>query len=359
MLNYLIKKIAYGFLVLMGVITTIFLLFNVLPGDPARLMLGQRANEESIKIIREDLGLNRSLSTQYLMYVNDVMPLSVYNDKNKESAFYLDNTKYDFTPLFHVGGNHLLVLKTPYLRRSYQTKRKVTKIIADTLPETAVLALAAILIATILGIFLGIIAAIKKGSVFDNGSLFFAVLGMSGPSFWIGIIISYLFGYVLSKYTGLNMTGSLWTIDDYGNGEYLTLQNLILPAIALGIRPLAVILQLTRNSMLEVLSKDYIRTAKAKGLKFSKVITKHALKNALNPVVTTISGMFASLLAGALFTEMIFGWRGIGWTLYNALMKYDLPVVMGIVLVIAVIFVVINIIVDIIYAVLDPRVRYS
>jgi peptide/nickel transport system permease protein len=153
------------------------------------------------------------------------------------------------------------------------------------------------------------------------------------------------------------MTGSLYSVDDLGRGRYLDLKNLILPAITLGIRPLGVVIQLMRNSLLETLSQDYIRTARAKGLNTRQVVLKHALRNSLNPVVTTISGWFASMLAGAVFVEYIFGWNGLGKQIVDALNFQDLPVVMGSVLVIAVLFVVINIIVDLIYAWLDPRMR--
>jgi peptide/nickel transport system permease protein len=155
------------------------------------------------------------------------------------------------------------------------------------------------------------------------------------------------------------MTGSLYEVDDLGKGEFLQLKNLILPALTLGIRPLSVIVQLSRNSFLEVMQMDYARTAKAKGISFFPLITRHVLRNALNPVVTAVSGMFASLMAGAVFVEIIFSWKGIGWEIVDALEKYDLPVIMGAVLIIAAIFVMINIAVDIIYGLLDPRVRYS
>ena len=248
-------------------------------------------------------------------------------------------------------------MKYPYLRRSYQTKRKVSEIILEALPETFVLALVSMIFATIFGVLIGIVSAIKKGRFLDNFSLILTVLGMSGPSFFIGIIIAWFFGYVLSDYTGLNMTGSLFTQDDYGNGEFLDLKNLILPSLTLGIRPLAVIVQLTRSSLLDVLTQDYIRTASAKGLSYYRVIFKHALKNALSPVVTAVSGWFAGLMAGAVFVEYIFGWKGIGKEIVDALEKYDFPVVMGSVLVVAIIFVLVNIIVDILYGLLDPRVR--
>ncbi len=356
MLQFIIKRVLYGFLVLAGVITVVFLLFNVLPGDPARMLMGQRADEESLRVIQKDLGLDQPLSTQFMMYLNDLSPLSVH-DKNTEHYLYLDPDKYDYSEIMDYGESSVLVFKTPYLRRSYQTKRKVSEILSDYLLETAVLATAAMLLATILGIIFGILAALKQNTWMDQSLLFSSILGMSVPSFYSAIIFSWLFGYLLSEYTGLNMTGSLFEYDDLGNGEILRLDNLILPAITLGLRPVSAIMQLTRSSMLDVLSQDYIRTARAKGLTFYSVVIKHALKNALNPVVTAISGMFASLLAGALFVEQIFAWKGIGWILYDALMKFDLPIIMGGVLLTATIFVVINIIVDILYGILDPRVR--
>jgi len=290
------------------------------------------------------------------MYLNDLSPISTH-DTNPDHYLYLDDEKYDYSELFRYGSSSVLVLKTPYLRRSYTTKRKVSETLMDYMLETAVLALASIIIASLMGILFGIIASLKKDSFIDRGLLFFSVLGMSVPSFYSAIIFSWFFGYVLSDLTGLNMTGSLFEYDDLGNGEMIRLDNLILPALTLGIRPVSAIMQLTRSSMLDVMSQDYIRTASAKGLKFWKVVIKHALKNALNPVVTAISGMFASLLAGALFVEWIFGWKGIGWVLFDALTKFDLPIVMGGVLLTATIFVIINILVDITYGMLDPRVR--
>jgi peptide/nickel transport system permease protein len=356
-INFIIKRFLYGFLVLVGVIVVVFLLFNVLPGDPARMMMGQRADEASMNAINRDLGRDKPLPIQFLMYVNDLSFISIHNDSNEENHFYLDDQKYSYLKLFPLSGEHTVVIKKPYLRRSYQTKRLVSEVIWDSLPETIVLALAAMIFAVIIGVILGVFSAIKKDTWFDNSSLVFAVLGMAAPSFFMGLIIAYIFGHLLSSYTGLNTFGSLFTMDDYGNGEYLDLKNLILPAITLGIRPLAVILQLTRSSLLDVLSQDYIRTATAKGLSNYKVIFKHALKNAMNPVVTTVSGMLASLMAGAVFVEWVFGWKGIGSEVFNALDKYDFPVVMGAVLVIATVFVVLNIIVDIAYGLLDPRVR--
>ncbi len=344
-------------MVLFGVITTIFFLFNVLPGDPATVILGQRASKAAVEEIHKDLGTNKPIVVQYLHYLNDLSPISMHNYKNSKSLIYLNPERYAWISLFTIGANKVFVLKYPYLRRSYINKRNVADIIKDTLPETAVLAFASIIIASIIGIFLGIVCATRKNSFLDRSVFVLAtVFGMSAPSFFVGLIVAWLFGYVLSKYTGLDPSGSLYDIDVW-NGEVLKLKNLILPAITLGMRPLSIIIQLTRSSLLDVLSQDYIRTARAKGLSYRNIIVKHALKNALNPVVTAISGWFAGLMAGAVFVEKIFSWKGIGYEVVEALSKNDLPVVMGATLVFAAIFVVINMLVDIIYGVLDPRVR--
>lgn len=356
MLKYVLRKILYGFLVLFGVVTVIFFLFNILPGDPATIMLGQRANKEQIDAIHKDLGTDKPVMEQYARYLNDLSPISVHEFKNNQSLWFLSPEKYSWQPLLKIGSSKTMVLKVPYLRRSYITKRAVSDIIEDTLPETAILAFTSIIIASILGIFLGIISAVKQNSWYDKFSFIFAVLGMAAPSFLMGLIIAWLFGYVLTKYTGLNPTGSLYDFDVW-DGQELKLKNLILPSITLGIRPLAIVVQLMRSSLLDVMSQDYIRTAKAKGLTMYKIIIKHALKNALNPVVTAISGWFAGLMAGAIFVEKIFNWKGIGFEVFDALTRNDLPVVMGATIVFATIFVLINIIVDIIYGILDPRVR--
>ncbi len=356
MLKFITKRFLYGVLVMLGVITVIFLLFNVLPGDPARMMLGQRADSLSIAAINKDLGRDKPLMTQYIMYLNDLSPISWYNIKDESNTFYLDSTKYGQPWKIKMGAS-ALVFKAPYLRRSYQTKRKVTELIKETMPETFALAFASMLIASVLGIGFGIIAAIKKNSFFDRVSFIVAIIGMSGPSFFIGLLLMLLFGFVLSDYTGLKVVGSLYMVDEYTGKEVMHLQNLILPAITLGLRPWAIVLQLTRSSLLEVLSHDYIRTAKAKGLSYYKVIFKHALKNALNPVITSISGWLAGLMAGAVLVERVFDWKGIGSAVVEALDNYDLPVVMGSTLVFATIFIVINILVDITYGILDPRVR--
>jgi peptide/nickel transport system permease protein len=243
------------------------------------------------------------------------------------------------------------------LRESFQKNGKeVSQVITETLPNTIVLAVSAIVIAMVLGVILGIVSVLFRDSWIDKAIQLISTLGMSVPSFFSAIIFAWVFGFLLHEYTHLNMTGSLYEVDDFGEGTYIQWKNLVLPAVVLGIRPLAVVTQLMRNSLLEVLGQDYIRTARAKGLSFAKIIRKHALKNAMNPVVTAISGWFASMLAGAVFVEYIFGWNGLGKEIVDALNTLDLPVIMGAVLVIATLFILINIFVDIIYGWLDPKI---
>lgn len=356
MLRYFFNKIGYALLTLFGVVTVIFFLFNVLPGDPARMMLDQNESSEQIAIIKKKYGFDKPMYEQYLLYLNDLSVIS-FHSKNTNDYSYITEEKYNALPVFSVGNNQI-VLKTPYLRESFhKTGKNVSEIISNTLPNTAVLAVSAIVIALFLGIFLGIISALYKDTFIDRIIAIVSTLGMSVPSFFAAILFAWIFGFVLYKYTGLNMTGSLYEVDDFGEGRYIQWKNLILPAVVLGIRPLAVVVQLMRNSLLETLDNDYTRTAKAKGLSQIKIIRKHALKNSLNPVVTAISGWFASMLAGAVFVEYIFGWNGLGKEIVDALNYQDLPVIMGSVLVIATIFILINIFVDLIYAYLDPRIR--
>jgi len=338
------------------VVTVIFFLFNVLPGDPARMMLDQREDAEQLQNIRKKYGFDQPITTQYLYYLNDLSPVSIHNN-SPENYTYLNNDKYTYSTMFSVG-DKTIVLKYPYLRKSFQKNDKnVSEVIGETLPNTAILAVSAIVIAIIIGVFFGILSALYKDTFFDRIISVISTLGMSVPSFFSAILFAWLFGFVLHKYTHLNMTGSLYEVDDFGEHIYIQWKNLLLPSVVLGIRPLAVVIQLTRNSLLEVLNQDYIRTAKAKGLSTYKIMKTHALKNALNPVVTAVSGWFASLLAGAVFVEYIFNWNGLGKEIVNALNTLDLPVIMGSVLIIAIMFILINILVDIIYGILDPRIR--
>ena len=317
-------------------------------GDPARMIVGQTGDKKTMENIRRDLYLDQPKWKQFLLYLNDVSPVALHTRD--------DIAKKELQGLF-IGKQTTLALKIPYLRKSYQTKKNVVNVLMEALPGTLILAVAAMIFATIAGIFLGVVAAVKKDSWIDTTAVFSSIAGISAPSFFMAIIIAFLFGVVLHPYTGLHLTGSWFDIDEVTGEKYLTLKNLILPAFTLGIRPLAIITQLTRSSMLDVMGQDYIRTAYAKGLAKRTVIFRHALRNALNPVVTAITGWFAELLAGAFFVEYIFGWRGIGKVTVDALEKLDYPVVMGSVLISAFIFIFINILADVLYGVVDPRVR--
>ena len=346
MLKYVVKKIFYGILVLAGVVVLVFVLFQGF-GDPARLVMGQTGDSTTQANIRKELYLDQPKWKQFIFYLNDVSPIAIHSKEEIENK--------ELKGLF-IGGETKLAFKLPYLRKSYQTKKSVGSILMEALPGTILLAIAAMFIAVVIGIPLGVIAAVKQNTWMDTTAVFSSIIGISAPSFFMGIIIAYVFGFLLSGYTGLHLTGSWFDIDENGV-KRLTLQNLILPAVTLGIRPLAIITQLTRSAMLDVLDQDYIRTAYAKGLSKRTVVWKHALRNALNPVVTAITGWFAELLAGAFFIEYIFGWKGIGKVTVDALEKLDFPVVMGSVLITATFFVLINILADILYGIIDPRVR--
>lgn len=358
MSRYLLKRLGYGLLVMFGVISLVFFLFTILPSDPARMMMGQRSDLQTEAAIRKEMGLDLPIGIQYLAYLNDLSPISWHKTKDVDSFFYLNDNNYDYFKICSFQKSSL-VLKKPYLRRSYQSKRLVSEILTEAFPKTAVLALFSIFISIVIGIIIGILCAVFKDTWFDKVALFFSVLGMSVPSFFAAILFAWVFAFLLSDYTGLSMFGSLYSVDDYGNGLFLDLKNIILPAITLGIRPLAVVVELTKNSLLDVLSQDYIRTAKAKGLSYKRILVKHSLKNALNPVVTAISGWLASMLAGAVFVEYIFDWKGMGVVIVDGLDKYDFPVVMGALLYVSIILIIINVVCDIIYAWLDPRVKYE
>lgn len=355
MTGYIFQKLNFAWVTLFGVVTVIFILFSILPGDPARMMLGQNETAEQVAVVKKKYGFDQPLYIQYLWYINDLSPVS-FHSENPEHYTFFQRDKYSGTRIFSVGET-TVALKWPYLRESFQRNgKKVTDVIAETLPNTFLLAFSAILISLLAGVVLGIVSVIFKDRFPDKIIQVLSTLGMSLPSFFSAILFAWIFGFVLHDYTGLNMTGSLYEVDDFGTGKYIQWKNLILPAVVLGIRPLAVVSQLMRNSLLEVLSRDYIRTARAKGLSFYQIVKRHALKNAMNPVVTAISGWFASMLAGAVFVEFIFGWNGLGKEIVEALNTMDLPVIMGAVLVIATIFISMNIFVDILYGWLDPRI---
>jgi peptide/nickel transport system permease protein len=332
MIYGLLKRGLYALLILLSIASIVFFLFSKSFPDPEQMVVGERTDKATSEAIKKELGLDQSLWHQYISYINDLSPVGFAEGR--------------------------LTFKTPYLRRSFQNGKPVSAIIKDALPGTIVLAVASMLLATFLGLMFGVLAARFQNRPTDRIILAISTAGISIPGFFAAILVAWFFAYVLHNYTKLPMTGSLYDIDPF-NGKTLQLSNLILPTLALGVRPLAVITQLTRSALIEELSKDYIRTARAKGLSEQKVIWRHALRNAINPVITSLSGWFASLLAGAFFVEYIFNWKGLGKVTIDSLEKSDLPVVMGSVLFVAVVFVFINMMVDMIYVFIDPRIRKS
>lgn len=414
MLTFLLRRLLYGLTVLFGVLSLVFFIFTLVP-DPARELAGQSDSEEVVEAIRRKFSLDLPAGKRYLLFLNDISPISWHSSIPESRTWRAENELKGAKVVSTTSGYWML--KRPYLGRSWMTERGVGEILSDALPGTFILALVAMAFALVLGMFLGIVSALNKDTIIDRGLLVIASIGMSGPSFFMAILIAWLFGYIwhtqmtlsmwpavlvmvgilvrrvnsrvgalnashcylallglsavfwfasgVSEFpglkvnfrgTGLPMTGSLYTVDVW-EGRKLAPAHLILPALTLGIRPLAVIIQLMRNSVLEVLGQDYIRTARAKGLSETAVILRHVVRNALNPVLTASSGWLASMLAGAVFVEYVFGWKGLGMEVFRSLEKNDLPVVMGAVMVIAAIFVVINTLVDVLYGWIDPRVR--
>jgi peptide/nickel transport system permease protein len=349
MFGYLLRRSLYGVAVLFLVVLIITSIIYLAPVDPTRLTFGQRSDNATVQAKRKELGLDKPLYVQLGFYLNDISPLSIHENTVQNQQ------KYSYFKLFSFG-NQCVVLKKSFLRESYQTGRSVNEMLATAIPQTAVLALTAMFIATILGITLGLVAALHPNSWFDTSAIVVAVMGYSLPSYIVAMMLALFFGYFLSDWTGLNIQGSFIELDDFGD-ERIVWKNLILPSVALGLRPVALIMQLTRGTMLDILTQDYIRTARAKGLSEKIVVAKHALRNALNPVATAISGWFAGLLAGAFFVESVFSYNGLGQVTVTALLNFDIPVVLGCVLFTAAIFVVMNILTDLLYALLDPRIR--
>ena len=224
MLRFIVKRILYGFLLMLGVITLVFFLFTILPSDPARMLMGQRSDIQTEEAIRKEMGLDLPVGVQYLAYLNDLAPISWHRTDDEDSFWYLDNKDYHYVKICSFARS-AIVLKAPFL-------------LTEAFPKTALLAVVSIIFAIIVGIFIGVLCAIFKDTWFDKVSLFFSVLGMSLPSFFAAILFAWVFAFLLADVTGLSMFGSLYSVDNYGTGQYLDLKNLILPAITLGIRPL-------------------------------------------------------------------------------------------------------------------------
>jgi len=331
---YIIKRLVMLVPVVLGVSIIAFSLIHLAPGDPARTMLGERATQEQLNEIREKYGLNEPLYVQYGIWLNGVL----HGD----------------------------------LGRSITSHEDVGKEIGDRLPNTMELAIGAMIFATIIGVFAGIISATKQYSITDYTCMGIALFGISMPVFWLGIMLMMIFGVFLGwlpiggridllipfqRVTGFMIVDSIIT----GNLPALisVLRHLTLPAIALGTIPMAMIARVTRSSMLEVLRQDFIRTERAKGLSERMVIYKHAVRNAMVPVVTVIGLNVGLLLAGAILTETVFSWPGVGRLVVNAVYERDYPLVVGCILVFAIIFVIVNLITDILYTYIDPRIHYE
>ena len=332
--KYFIKRLVLTIPTLIGVSILVFLLIHMIPGDPIDIMMGDRITDEAREAMREILGLDLPLHVQYWQWFTGAMQ-----------------------------GD---------LGISIRSSQPVFQEILDRLPATVELTLVALFIAVLFGILFGVTAARHRNTIIDQSMIGFSLLGVSIPIFWLGMMLIFFFsvmlgwlpvsgrlsmGTVISSITGLYLIDSLLS----GNisGFIDALKHLLLPAFSLATVSLALVVRVTRSSMLDVLSEDYIRTARAKGLRERKVVYVHALKNAMIPVVTVIGLQLAKLMGGAILTETVFSWPGIGRLLINAIGFRDYPVVQGVVLFVAFAFILVNIIVDMLYAYLDPRIRYE
>ena len=304
MVNFIVRRILQTIPVLFGVIVITFILMYMVPGDPVVSMVGERYDEETIHKLRKELHLDDSLPMQFVHYVSNVM-------------------RGDFGKSFITGGS-------------------VSEELLIKFPNTLILAVASMIIAIITGLTLGIVSSLKPQSILDKITMFFALAGISAPVFWVGLMLILFIGVFLQW---LPPTG-------FGGVEYI-----ILPAITLGLRSAAYLARLTRATMLDVLNQDYIRTARMKMLPEWKVILKHGFPNILIPIITVIGTDFGSYLSGAVLTESIFGWPGIGRYALEAILKRDFPVIQGTVLFMALMFILANLIVDIFYGIVDPRMR--
>jgi peptide/nickel transport system permease protein len=293
--------------ILLGAATIVFILMFIVPGDPARLLMGQHGDEQTLATIRHELGLDRPVYIQYIRFIGRL----VHGD----------------------------------LGMSYRQKRPVAKIISERFPATVKLAIASMILAVIIGIGAGILAAAFRNTILDWLVMIFSLSGISMPVFWLGMMLILLFA-----------SGLGW-LPVGGYGRSGDLRHITLPALSLAAISVGYIARMMRSSMLEVVGKDYIRTARAKGLSYRVVILRHALRNALIPVITIIGINFASLLGGAVATETVFAWPGLGRATVDAIRVRDLPVVEGCVMFLAFVFVIANLIVDLSYAWLDPRIR--
>jgi len=332
MLAYIIRRLMIMIPTLLGVSIIVFLMLHLTPGDPAELLMGERASEEALQEIREHLGLNKPLYVQYGMFLKQLMQ-----------------------------GD---------LGETIWTRQKVWIEVKQRFPATIELSLVALFISCVMGMILGIISATKQYSIFDYLSMLGALIGVSMPIFWLGLVFMLIFslnlGWLpmsgrLSVGIELETITNFYILDAVLTRNWAALRDavwhIIMPAFTLSTIPTAIVARMTRSSMLEVLRQDFIKTAEAKGLSQFKVVFKHALRNALIPVVTTIGLQFGVLLCGAILTETIFAWPGVGKWIYDAVMQRDYMVIRSGTLFLASIFIVINLCVDVLYAVINPRIK--
>lgn len=312
------KKLFHSVLVMWGIVSLVFALLFLL-GDPTDYLVGDQADAKTRQAVQVKYGFDQPGYIQYGRYMARLARL-------------------DFG-------------------QSFQSGKPVGPLLMSHLAGTAVLATAAILMAALLGIGMGIVAAAFRDRWPDRLILFVSMLGVSAPSFFVAVLLAWLLAIALHPITGLHMTGYLFEPAIFDSGYTLVWRNLLLPALALGIRPLAVFVQLTRSAMLDALGQPFIRTAFAKGLSFRQVLLKHAFPNALNPVITSVTGWFASILAGAFFVEYMFNWKGLGKLMIDALHGNDLPVISGVAALTGAMFVVINLLTDSLYRLTDKRIK--
>jgi peptide/nickel transport system permease protein len=345
-LRWILRRLALATAVLLGVVTLLFGIFSLL-GDPARDLAGQRTDPETLAAIRAQFRLDQPLHQRYLAYLHDLSPIGLVDAGTEPSAWRI-------VPL---AGNTWLALKAPSLGVSFQRQESVAALYASRLPGTVLLAGASLLVALGLGLGLGVAAALRRGSWLDATLGLVSLVGISMPSFFAAVVAIWLFAIQWGDWTGLPLTGYVRREAVLGDGWLWQWSALVLPAATLGLRPLAVFFQLMRDSLSDVLAQDYIRTARAKGLGPSAIVWRHALRPALNPVLTSATGWLASLLAGAFFVEYLFDWPGVGKLTLDALQQNDYPLLLGCCLLTAALFVVIHLLTDLLYAALDPRVR--
>jgi peptide/nickel transport system permease protein len=332
-LSFLARRVAWAIAIVFCVTTATFLLNRAIPADPARMVAGPQARPADVARIRAQLGLDRSIAVQYAIFLKRLIHVGPMN-------FSPENTP-DHASCGHLGPIHL------DLGRSYQQRRPVVAILAKRIPYSVALAFMATLVAVLLGVASGIVAAVKRNTWIDWTTVGLALLGISAPTFILGVVLQYVFAYELGV---LPLSGA-------GEGWIDGAKHLVLPAVTLGIFGAAFYTRLVRGEMLDLMKQDWIRTARAKGVPGWRIVMVHALRNALVPIVTVIGLDLGALLGGAVITEQIFSWPGLGAAAVRAMRDRDGPVIVGTVLVGAVAIVMASLIVDFCYAFLDPRIR--